>query len=128
MNHFQISKKEALFGTGEVSYLHNSKLNASCAFEIEENSKIFIKLPRAVGATRVRISVYSDESREEAYNGSAIFYEIDGDYDVYSLDIQLSEIGVGLYFYNVYVSSIVGEVISNKTVGNKFSQVSPKAT
>ena len=121
MNLFRISVKEALFGEGEVSYRHNSKINSSSAFELKEKAKIVIKLPRALGSKKVRVDFYSDEVLGGFLSDYAEFYGLCDDNDVYIIGFKPDDFGVGLYFYNIAVESVVGEVYSNKTSGNKFT-------
>ena len=109
-----ISYKEAIFRNGEVDYIHNGKKSKSGAYEISEKCTIQLKIPRSLGATKVALNIYNESKYLYITTIPLIWCDTESSFDIYSADIELEKIGVGLYFYNVEIESIVGKLYGTK--------------
>lgn len=109
-NLLRISSDEALHRNGEIIYIHNANRSLSGAFELSEKCDILLKIPRTLGATQVKLNFYNENNTLYIKSIKAIWSELESVYDVYSVELSLDSLGVGLYFYNIEITSVVGKV------------------
>ena len=109
-NLLRISPDEALHRNGEIIYIHNGNRSLSGAFELSEKCEILLKIPRNLGANQVKLNFYNESNTLYIKSIKAIWSELESVYDVYSVDLSLDSLGVGLYFYNIEITSVVGKV------------------
>lgn len=109
-----ISAEEALYQNGDTVYIHNGKESKSCAYEITEKSEIVLKIPRNLGSTKITLNFYTENKNIYIISVPALWKDMESNYDIYSAEINLEILGVGLYFYNVEVQTIIGKVYGSK--------------
>ncbi len=94
----------------EKKYLENKDVSSLGAFLV--NTSIIFKLyiPRGCGATSVRLHLFGEGIENKTYRTFDFKWEaLNGKYDVYTREMNMSNIGVGLYYYKY-------EVKSNETI------------
>lgn len=111
--HF-ISTNEALYQNGDTVYIHNGRKSKSCAYEITDKCEILLKIPRNLGSTKITLNFYSENKSIYILSVPALWRDIESNFDIYSAEINLELLGVGLYFYNVEIQSIIGKVYGSK--------------
>ena len=109
-----ISPKEAMYKNGEVVYFHNGEKSKSGAYEIFEKCEIQIKIPRSFGTTKLILNFYNENKSIYIISVPALWSGINSNYDIYTADVELEKLGVGLYFYNVEIQSAIGKIYGTK--------------
>lgn len=99
---------------GKVSFVHDNNESSSSAFEISEAAKISILLPRLLGAVSVSIRIFSESLDNEICCLSAIWEDARKECDVYSAPLNVSDLGVGLYFFMLEIVSQHGNLYGYK--------------
>ena len=107
MNHYRISEGEALSDIGKVVYINNGRESESGSFELGDDVKLKILLPRSLGAYSVDASIYN-ETANKTINFKPKWNDIDGIYDEYIAEISTGRIGVGLSFLTFKLHTICG--------------------
>lgn len=94
----------------EKKYLENKEISSLGAFLVNTSVNFKLYIPRGCGATLVRLHLFGEGIENKTYRTFDFKWEaLNGKYDVYSYEINMSLIGVGLYYYKY-------EVKSNKTI------------
>lgn len=90
----------------EKKYIDTVDLSNFGAFSCEDTVDFKLLIPRRCGATQVVLHL-SGEGIENKYKKNIEFCweSLSGSYDVFSANIDMSKIGVGLYYYKYQVSS-----------------------
>ena len=97
MEIFHLTKDRAKTFLCGFSYGHNRKRSALSAFEITENSRLFISVPRVIGASRLYLDIF-DEGCTYIKTLPFVWGNLSDGYDEYSVKINLRALGTGLYF------------------------------
>ena len=108
LNPFRISHSESLYDSGEIVYIHNGKETSSCAYELNEKSKLKIKLPRSLGAVGVKINIFDESSTTLIMSLDAAWVGFVSKYDIYTALLPINKLNVGLYFFSIEISMISG--------------------
>ena len=88
---------------GHVSYAHGGKMSDTNAFDIKCTAAIHVLLPRIMGAVSVYIQVMDESLSRTVYEREARWCDLANGEDVFTADLELSDIGVGLYFYRICI-------------------------
>ena len=99
---------------GKVFFAHSEKYDSSSAFEIGEAAKIRILLPRLLGVVSVSVHIFNESLDRKEYRFSAYWSDSEKEYDVYEIDFNPAEIGVGLYYFFVDIDSQCGKLYGYK--------------
>ena len=104
---------------GRVLYRHEGGFTQNAALSVRSKSEAFFFIPRALGATSVKVNATS--AHDDIYTPiDAIWTDIDGANDVYVTALDLS---VGLYFYDLTIETPCGKIYGYKCEDHlKFSQ------
>ena len=95
---------------GRVLYRHEGGFTQNAALLVRSKSEAIFFIPRAIGATSVKVNVTS--AHNENYTTiDAVWTDIDGANDVYVAAIDLS---VGLYFYDLTIEAPCGKIYGHK--------------
>lgn len=117
---FSNNRAESL--VGKVSFIHDEKNGSSPAFEISEAAKIRILLPRILGAVSVSARIFNESIDRELWYLPAVWTDSKKEYDVYEVNLNESNISVGLYFFSIELSTQYGSLYGYKCGnGMKFT-------
>ena len=114
MQSLYFSNNRAKSLVGKVCFAHNEKYSSSSAFEISEAAKVRILLPRLLGVVSASVRIFNESLDREEYKISACWIDSEKEYDVYEADMELANIGVGLYFFFVEIDSQCGKLYGYK--------------
>ena len=114
MDFFRITKEEAISCVGEVVYVHNFSQNDSPAFLLGESAKIKIKLPRRLCASEVMVEIFDESGKNLLLSLGAVWCSLVGQYDEYTIKLPKHSLSVGLYFYRIKITSLIGTVYGTK--------------
>ena len=93
----------------ERKYVDGKNASALGAFSVNKTVEFVVQLPRRLGAVDVYMHLYGEGLENHKYMKFKLFWqEIDGENDIYSCKIDMSKIGIGLYYYKYEIQS--GEV------------------
>ncbi len=116
-NKLRISDDLAASSFGKIKFQLDGEMTDSSAFELHNKVKEFFYLPRALGIYDVKINIYDMNCEKLIFSYTIDFCELESCYDVYSLDIPVSNLGVGLYFYTVGISTVCGFLYAKQSMG-----------
>ncbi len=114
MNSLKISKDCALSGRGYISFIRNGVPSDSSAFSLTERAKLQISVPRSLGATHVYVEIFDESQTHFLKKYELSWSGFINDCDSYDTPIELSELGVGLYFCRITAFTCVGYVYGYK--------------
>ena len=98
----------------EYEYIHNGIPGISTAFEIKEEAKIKLNIPRAIGSTEVTLEVYCENAYNKLFEIVGEWDGIEGEFDSYIFDIESEIIGSGLYFIRPRLSHFAGVLYGHR--------------
>ena len=100
---------------GKVQFMHDDNKSSSAAFEISEAAKIRILLPRLLGAVSVSARIFNESLDNEIGCIIGSWADSDKENDIYEIELNLSEIGVGLYFFIFDIDTQFGRLYGYKS-------------
>ena len=115
MQSLYFSNNRARSLVGKVTFAHGEKNGSSSAFEICEAAKIRIHLPRLLGAVSASVRIFNESLSKEECRLDACWCDSKMEYDVYEVDFNPADIGVGLYFLFVEIDSQCGRLYGYKS-------------
>ena len=84
----------------ENKYENGKKIGYFGAFECDKCIKFSLEIPRSYGTTGVFMHLSADGLNSQFYKKIPLLWtERKGSHDVYEAELELAEIGVGLYYY-----------------------------
>ncbi len=90
----------------EKKYLYNKDVSSLGAFLVNATIKFKLYIPRECGATSVRLHLFGEGIENKMYKTYDFKWEsLSGKHDVYTHEMTMSDIGVGLYYYKYEVKS-----------------------
>ena len=90
----------------EKKYLDNKDVSSLGAFLVNTSINFKLYIPRGCGTTSVRLHLFGEGIENKTYRTFDFKWEaLNGKYDIYSCDMSMSNIGVGLYYYKYEVKS-----------------------
>ncbi len=90
----------------ERKYVEKNDVSSLGAFLIKTTVKFKLYIPRGCGATSVRLHLFGEGIENRSYRVYEFDWEtLNGKYDVYSREMIMTEIGVGLYYYKYEIKS-----------------------
>ena len=89
----------------EISFLHRDKLDKSCAFSSDEEINMLLSISRRSYLDSVELFIYNENAKCLVLCKSFSYVGSYGESDRYSLSFSPSELGVGLYFAKICISS-----------------------
>lgn len=90
----------------ERKYLDSQNLSTACAFSIDESVEFQLLIPRRYGATKARLHLFGEGIENKFYQCFDFeWLAFDGGNDIYGCTIDMSKIGVGLYYYKYEIIS-----------------------
>ena len=93
----------------ERKYVDGKNASVLGAFSVNKTVEFVVQLPRRLGAVDVYMHLYGEGLENHKYMKFKLSWqEIDGENDIYSSKIDMSKIGIGLYYYKYEIQS--GEV------------------
>ena len=111
----------------ELAYIHNGKEDPTTAFSLSERGGLELRIPRALGALRLYVDLFS-EGGEFIATHSLSWRNISDGRDVYNISLPISELGVGLYFFRPRIVTafceLFGKKKGNETVFTNDSSIS----
>lgn len=110
-----ITDAESLDGCGEIRFFHNSKSTRSGAYEIQEKAKIRLEIPRSLGTRCVKVNLFAEDREKNIFSVLAKYKDRASNSDVFEACLPIRKIGVGLYYFNIEIVSIVGTVYAQKS-------------
>ncbi len=117
MNRLRLSAELAHLPAGNISYCHSNRGCASSAFELKEKkAEISLRSPRALGFSEIYLELYREDLSSLITIAEGEWECFDSDIDTYKFFIDLSKIGIGLYFFRFKAVSCGATVY-----GHKFS-------
>ncbi|MBO7303834.1 MAG: glycoside hydrolase family 13 protein [Clostridia bacterium] len=115
---FRISREESVGATGEVRYLHNGHSLPTTAYEITEKCSLKFKIPRSLGTAFADVVITDEKSECEVSVIRAVWSRIEDACDIYLASVPIKQLGAGLYFFHVKLSSVCGTVYGHKDKNN----------
>ena len=115
--------------SGTLEFCHYNNRCASSAYELKENTAtIKLSIPRECAAYGVEIVILDEALQREIMRVSGAWCEFSCGFDVYTFDISLNTLGVGLYFLRPEIHTFVGTLYVQKNNGSAgFSRTPPSA-
>lgn len=90
----------------EKKYNDGKELSLQGAFSIKQAISFKLYIPRRCGAAMVRLHLFGEGISDKSYKVYNLSWEtLNNGYDIYSVDIDMSKIGIGLYYYKYEVIS-----------------------
>ena len=90
----------------EKKYINDRDVSSLGAFLVNTTINFKLFVPRGCGATSVCLHLFGEGIENKTYRTYEFKWEtLNGKYDVYSREMNMSEIGVGLYYYKYEVKS-----------------------
>ena len=90
----------------EKKYLDNKDISSLGAFLVNTSVTFKLYIPRGCGTTMVRLHLFGEGIENKTYRTFEFKWEaLNGKYDIYSCEMNMSNIGVGLYYYKYEVTS-----------------------
>ena len=90
----------------EQKYFEDGKLSLQGAFSVDQKILFKLNIPRRCGATMVRFHLFGEGISNKTYKKYDFVWEnISDNYDIYSCEINMAEIGIGLYYYKYEIVS-----------------------
>ncbi|MBQ4511234.1 MAG: glycoside hydrolase family 13 protein [Clostridia bacterium] len=90
----------------EKKYLDNKDISSLGAFLVNTSVKFKLYIPRGCGATSVSLHLFGEGILNKTYRTFDLKWEnLNGKYDIYSREMNMSDIGVGLYYYKYEIKS-----------------------
>ncbi|MBO5440874.1 MAG: glycoside hydrolase family 13 protein [Clostridia bacterium] len=90
----------------EKKYLKNKDISSLGAFLVNTSIKFKLYIPRGCGATSVHLHLFGEGIENKTYRTFDFKWEeLNGKYDIYSREMNMSDIGVGLYYYKYEIKS-----------------------
>ncbi len=116
MNRLRLSAEEAHAPYGSVKYCHQAEGCASSAYELKEKTaQIAVSVPHELAAVGVKLALFDESLTARVASLEGEWCDSISAYDIYSFDLSLDRLGVGLYFYRIEVDSPLGDSYSHKT-------------
>ncbi len=82
----------------EYSYCHGKKKNKRTAFPLDGSGRLLVTLQRSVGATELVLEVYCESLDRKIGEYKPSRRSDEGAEEIYSFQLPISELGIGLYF------------------------------
>ena len=90
----------------ERKYINDKDFSSFGAFSYDETVTFNLMIPRKCGACSVSMHLSGEGLENKYYNKfDFVWTSIEGAYDVYACELDLKEIGVGLYYYKYEVDA-----------------------
>ena len=115
MRSLSFSNNRAKSLTGKVTFTHGDKNGSSSAYEISEAAKIRIQLPRLLGVVSASVRIFDESTAHNIVSISASWCELKDGYDIYEADVNLAELGIGLYFFGIELLAQCGKLYGRKS-------------
>lgn len=117
MNFLQIDFRNIGYFNGNVEYLHNGKNIGSGAFDITCRAEIVAHIPRAVGIRGAEIEIFDESLTSLKARMTMAWRKSDMKNDAYVAKLDLSALGVGLYYFRLKLESACGELFGMLSCG-----------
>ena len=114
MRSLSFSNNRAKSLTGNVTFAHGDKYGSSSAYEISEAAKIRIQLPRLLGVVSASVVVFDESLGHKISSVPATWCGLKNGCDIYCAELDLTELGVGLYFFSIEIDSQCGRLYGRK--------------
>ena len=114
MQSLYFSNNRAKSLVGKVTFAHSEKYGSSPAFEINEAANIRILLPRQLGVVSASVRVFNESLEKEERQLVASWVDTQKECDVYEIDFDPANLGVGLYFFFIEIDSQCGKLYGYK--------------
>ena len=114
MRSLSFSNNRAKSLTGNVTFAHGDKYGSSSAYEISEAAKIRIQLPRLLGVVSASVVVFDESLGHKISSTPATWCGLKNGCDIYGAELDLTELGVGLYFFSIEIDSQCGRLYGRK--------------
>ncbi|MBO5379935.1 MAG: glycoside hydrolase family 13 protein [Clostridia bacterium] len=90
----------------EKKYIDGKKVSSFGAFSHEKTVDFLVTIPRRCGAVSVNMHLFGEGLENHKYMKFKLdWQEIDGENDIYSCKIDMSDIGIGLYYYKYEIQA-----------------------
>ena len=90
----------------EGKFVNNKDLSSFGAFSCDDKALFKLKIPRKCGAQNVCMHIFGEGIDNNLYKRIDFKWEsIDTSFDIYTSSVDMSEIGVGLYYYKYEINS-----------------------
>lgn len=100
---------------GKLYYIHSKDANGVTAFEISEEVKLRILLPRQLGVVSVDMLLFSEDCNTQISKVRAVWKGIEAAFDVYEVSLNKKQKKVGLYFFSLDINCIFGNLKALKS-------------
>ncbi len=90
----------------EKKYIDGENVSSFGAFSHEKTVDFTLTIPRRCGAVGVNMHLFGEGLENHKYmKFKLVWQEIDGENDIYSCKIDMSNIGIGLYYYKYEIQA-----------------------
>lgn len=120
MRSLSFSNDRVKSAVGKIYFAHSEKINSSCAFEINEASKIRISIPRILGVVSASVIIFNEAMDREECRLELSWCDFKRENDVYEAELDTKGVGVGLYFFIVEFDSLHGRFYGYKRGTNMY--------
>lgn len=108
----------------EKKYIKNKDISSLGAFLVNSTVNFKLYIPRGCGATSVCLHLFGEGIENKSYRTYEFKWEaLNGKYDVYGREMNMFDIGVGLYYYRYEVKSDKVEFYGYGEKGTELKKV-----
>ena len=99
---------------GRITYVRGGNESYTNALDIRDKAYIKIMLPRTLGAFCVYLKLFNESLSGLVLESEIDWFGIEDGLDVYRFDIDPKNIGVGLYFYSIEITTPYSHLFAKK--------------
>ena len=108
----------------EKKFIENKNVSSFGAFSYDKTVDFVVQIPRRCGASSIFMHLFGEGLENHKYMKFKLSWvSIEGDNDVYSCKIDMSDIGVGLYYYKYEILSSESFFLGEGKKENELSKI-----
>ena len=108
----------------ERKYVDGCDLSSNGAFSFDKAVDFKLLVPRRLGTTRVRMHLFGEGIENKFYKCfDFVWTAFDGKLDIYTCNIDMASIGVGLYYYKYEINSPHSTFYGDGKRSNELAQM-----
>lgn len=101
----RIKPESITSSVGRVVYDHTEKNQSGTAYPSFEGVSLLLYIPRSVASRKIKVDFYNESISETVLTKDATLKSTENGFDIYYVKTKPNELSVGLYFFDVKISS-----------------------